>query len=689
MIPDMPGNEYRQITATDNSRIHNGNAYNTYTTAYRPPPPGDGSYERGLIEAVRLGSVKRIERYLQFEIQINTTDDKGRTALHWAVISGYENIARLLLEAHCHIDAVSELHGTPLCQAAFAGKSNFAQFLVEQGADPKAPGGMHGSALHAACASGSVEIVTLLLGSGADIDLMRMRPMRTTNPQSTFYTCMPLYIAVVLEHVEVVTTLISAGAAVHLQCVKLTERSENDGKSSMEHESWVHYPIHVAALAGNSTIVKALLGRGAIVDARGAPPLNWTPIFFAASAGHLDCLRTLLVNRASANVQEWNHNRPLHLAAQSGQLPCVKLLMDYGAQRDVVNNQGTTPLMLAADGGWIECVQFLILRGASPSIRDTLGNTSVHLAAKSGHSDCIKILIRSGAPVDSASDEGWTPLMCAIHGDHLGCAKILLAHGASINSRNQMDLYPIHIAAMHGRLECMEELLEGGDLTSRASQDGHTPLMYAIGNNNVSCARLLIARGSSLNVQNRAGLSALHLAAVGGSVESIQLLLENGASRDQFSGRGFTPLMCAIGNKEWDAANLLAEGADLALTNAKGQTALHCASDDAGVGLLIRQGAPLDIKSHDGFTPLMVHTAMGRITAVEQLLRAGASIHIVGKEGMNVCDIARLCGHDGIVQLLEQHGGRPIRFPDVEPVAQRNMLDRMFRRGKGRDAGAV
>lgn len=89
---------FRENVANGNSRVHNGNVHNTgsnynngneynnynntYIAHHKRDPPKGTDYGRGLIEAARAGSSKRIERYLKYDIELDLADKDGRTALH-------------------------------------------------------------------------------------------------------------------------------------------------------------------------------------------------------------------------------------------------------------------------------------------------------------------------------------------------------------------------------------------------------------------------------------------------------------------------------------------------------------------------------------------------------------------------------------------------------------------------------
>ena len=105
-------------------------------------------------------------RYLlQLGVDLDHSDDDGFTALHQAVLSGFEDVVRNLLEAGSDVNAPSLDCGTPLHLAAMKARSTL---LLTFRANANAPSQKVGSPLHCASCSGDLTIVTALLNAGAD-----------------------------------------------------------------------------------------------------------------------------------------------------------------------------------------------------------------------------------------------------------------------------------------------------------------------------------------------------------------------------------------------------------------------------------------------------------------------------------------------------------------------------------------
>jgi ankyrin repeat protein len=92
------------------------------------------------------------------------------TALQVALISGYEEVVRMLLANGADINARGHSFGTVLYEASLTGNQKMVHFLLEKGADINMVGGKYGTALQAAAAHGHEGVVRLLFASGANVN---------------------------------------------------------------------------------------------------------------------------------------------------------------------------------------------------------------------------------------------------------------------------------------------------------------------------------------------------------------------------------------------------------------------------------------------------------------------------------------------------------------------------------------
>ena len=95
-----------------------------------------------LLQAAQSGDLQQVKEALLLkrdESTVNTRDDSGQTALHFAADRGYSDIVVELLNAGADPNA-TDLEGIGVLQAAvIAGHAKVASILLERGADPQQP----------------------------------------------------------------------------------------------------------------------------------------------------------------------------------------------------------------------------------------------------------------------------------------------------------------------------------------------------------------------------------------------------------------------------------------------------------------------------------------------------------------------------------------------------------------------
>ncbi|KIZ01268.1 hypothetical protein MNEG_6694 [Monoraphidium neglectum] len=118
----------------------------------------------------------------------------------------------------------------------------------------------------------------------------------------------------------------------------------------------------------------------------------------AAAAGRADKLAGILQRAPDAVHSDGGKGTsgytPLHYAARAGHLECAALLLRAGACVDARTVQGrATPLHRAAHVGSLDVVKLLVAAGADGLTQDADGETALHKAAAEGHAAVAAFLI--------------------------------------------------------------------------------------------------------------------------------------------------------------------------------------------------------------------------------------------------------------------------------------------------------
>lgn len=383
--------------------------------------------------------------------------------------------------------------------------------------------------------------------------------------------------------------------------------------------------LRTAASAGHVPAVKLLIESGASLDrtfpvsldevgriadtssplrCRGDLPWTPTPLWEAASKGHLGVVELLVSAGASLAVQNgsvWPRT-PVEEAREQHHKGVVRVLESAGVA-------SLCDAALLDDGATIAR---LCLEGANPDLASATGWTPLQLAAASGNVVAIDALAAAGVEVDLTilvARSGDTALKTAAEAAQVGAIRALVAAGADPNKRSgEMTWTPLRVAtgsalvdALHRR-RAINALVACGasvDLPS-GDEDGRTPLHVAAGAGDVIVVGALLKAGAAVDAVGwmPGGMTALRAASGGGHMEVMRMLLDGGAAVDLAAGAMLSTALraAAIGGHEAAAEMLLRAGAEVDLPDKRGAPALWRAAgagSTAVVVLLIAAGAIL------------------------------------------------------------------------------------------------
>nr|BAC67197.1 spergen-2 [Rattus norvegicus] len=167
-----------------------------YLTGYTPV--------KRIHKAASMGDIPQVQKLLEFgNIDVNITDRKKRTALHYACAHGQSEMVSLLLWYDCNIEARDREESTALIKATQRQHEICVKILLENGADPNAVDAYHITALHYAVYNNDTAIAAKLLSFNANTEI------KTKNG----YT--PLILAVLENKQEMVELLLRAAANIN------------------------------------------------------------------------------------------------------------------------------------------------------------------------------------------------------------------------------------------------------------------------------------------------------------------------------------------------------------------------------------------------------------------------------------------------------------------------------------------
>ena len=316
-------------------------------------------------------------------------------------------------------------------------------------------------------------------------------------------------------------------------------------------------------------------------------------------------------------------------AIQNEDVAQVQRLLEMGADVNTRNAEtGLTVLMMAACQANVKLVRILLEAGADVFTADSkTGATPLHKACQGGNPDVVRLLIEKGAFVDAVTPTmGHTPVMDALWYKWPEIVQILVDHNANLNlsthygfsmmehfqfelnvntlgrdklqaidktfkerqktNEQAIQAQQVMAATQQGDLEKVRTLIQGrADVNGvypiiNSFLDGHTPLLVAARDGHTEIVRELLKAGAKVRVEDWVFKGApIHKATYNGNPEILKMLLAHPDIDINVQGpiNGYTPIHDALWHGYTECATLLLEA-----------------------------GARLDLKGHDGKTPLDV-----------------------------------------------------------------------------------
>jgi uncharacterized protein len=136
---------------------------------------------------------------------------------------------------------------------------------------------------------------------------------------------------------------------------RLNELLEADPELVRARSSDDGTALHFAAFFNQPEAAKALIDRGADVEAVASTFGDVRPLHSAVAGSNTQTVLDLLAKGADANARQRGGFTPLHGAAQNGDREAIEALLAQGADPDAKTEEGKTAADFAADQGhdWV------------------------------------------------------------------------------------------------------------------------------------------------------------------------------------------------------------------------------------------------------------------------------------------------------------------------------------------------
>jgi ankyrin repeat protein len=488
-----------------------------------------------LVDAMKNQDLQRVRTLLDQHADVNVRSEDGSTALLWAAHWNDLQAAELLVRAGADANAANDFRMTPLSQACTNGSVAFVSLLLTAGANPDTPVATGETPLMTCARAGAADAVRALLVRGADVNAKEPTQHQTA-----------LMWAAAEQHPRVLETLIEARA-----------------------------------------------------DLAAHTKLGFTALHFAARAGDLESVRTLLGAGVNVNIRSQADPEPVRAEGASGAGGGTGAAAGTGGaaqgargagfgERTGTSFPGSTPLLVATLRGHIPLALFLLDRGADPNVLDA-GFTPLHWAAGTWENGLANPVYGFVDPVGGIPDRD----------AKLRLVKALLAHGANPN---------LHMTVRPPGF--------GGTGTGGYNDAvGATPFIVAANASDVEMMRILLAAGANPHLVSKTNSNAI-LAASGlnrgigeiiddeeRALEAVTFLLDLGVDPKAVTTYNENALF-GPGYRGWNRILelLIDKGADVNIINKAGVTPYLAASglgdrlggvlyNKAGADILVNHGA--------------------------------------------------------------------------------------------------
>jgi ankyrin repeat protein len=416
-----------------------------------------------------------IELLLEHGADVACENLGGLTPLAVAVVAGHEDIVNILIDKAPPKLYSPEAYAKLLRSCEASSSAAILETISNACIETEESISAWNQILKNACKDGNQEMVSLAIHKGAGVILMTVDGIDL------------LHQAIRDEHVQIVGTLLAAGADVNA--------TDGTGRNA----------LHIAS----------------------SNPEKSTLTVHHDSRKKKQIVKYLFKCGAEAHCRTWGGDTALHFAVNTGVPGLVDLLLRSGASVNIRNKRGWTPLHSAVTT-WVfpDIVEMLLRNGACPTAQDKAGYTPMHLFRDSSENGKLifDMLLKKGGKPSIPARNGDQPIHCAIRRSEWPIFTWLLKAGATVHDRGANNRTVLHIAAKHNKAALIEPLINSGANPYAVDDDGWMPIHYAVHGQHSKVVSNLLSKGGGAKVATVPLSSVLHE----GDTEVTRILLDAG-----------------------------------------------------------------------------------------------------------------------------------------------------------------
>lgn len=283
-----------------------------------------------------------------------------------------------------------------------------------------------------------------------------------------------------------------------------------------------------------------------------------TPLFLSY-AMQLNYVSDQLVNHPGVNLQIQDNSLwdALSWSLETRNLKLVQQVLDKGLDMNRQDIQGKTTVHWTVIYNCIDIIQELLGRDGKIDITDNNGVFPWHYAAYIGHQPMLSFLYSNIPNIDYKTTcvNQYTGLWIAAERGNLEAVEWMISEGADINYARQSDNRTVlHAAISNLQLPIVQKLIDSNVDINKTDNQGASPLYYSlgyVGQQDVNIIRYLIEHNADVIQNMNDGDTPMHMIGYHHNLQAGKLLLQYGANINVKNHEGKTPLHAAINSQNY------------------------------------------------------------------------------------------------------------------------------------------
>ncbi len=562
--------------------------------------------ESPVADAAMRADLDKVRTLLKGGADVNVAQGDGMTALHWSAENRSVEMAAMLIYAGANVESVTRIGGyTPLHLASRSGSAAIVQELLEAGADPTVASSAGGATpLHFAASASSKGSAISLIDHGAEIDARESAWGQT-----------PLMFAASLGRTEIVELLLNRGAdvsvttsSVYLPALQDADRAARQRRDKVLDGFRAQNVSGSESWRPSPTEVQAAMESSRVDPEESADPEE------EGEDAYNEQIGVPGGNSYADLVGTMGGTTALIHAVREGHFETAEVLLDHGADINQPSaGDKTTPLLSATINGYFDLALELLKRGADPRLASTAGTTPLFSAINTRWAPKARYPQQEAHKQQQAT--------------HLEVMEALLRSGANPNARLTKHLWFMEYTFSHLGIDT----------------SGATPFWRATHALDVPAMKLLVEYGADPGIPTTKGQD--RRSRRGGGEDP------SGLPPVPFGGPAVHPIHVAAGHGYG--------------TGYAGYSHRH--APDAWLTtlkyLVEEHGADVNVRDHNGYSPVHNAASRGDIDMIRYLVDKGADVMVVSRRGQTTVDMAngpqqRIQPFPEAMSLLESLGAK-------------------------------